>query len=180
MRSRQPSAMLQRFFAGAAEHIFQTKLGVADPPLIDYISDMLTRFVRWDTLHRVRNLKGRLLEQVADMAAEAEARVGEARREVHRHIGDFTLFWTGVYPEALRRLCSSSKKDYFVDYCAQGKRAYLIASEIETVSQHDAPSDLLERLSREFEMCAYGLREVRRQWEQPDSDEEFPGPLLIN
>ena len=27
-----------------------------------------------------------------------------ARREVHRHIGDFTLFWTGVYPEALREM----------------------------------------------------------------------------
>ena len=31
MRSRQPSAMLQRFFAGAAEHIFQTKLGETPP-----------------------------------------------------------------------------------------------------------------------------------------------------
>ena len=35
------------------------------------------------------------------MMVEAEARIGDARREVHRHIGDFTLFWTGIYPEAL-------------------------------------------------------------------------------
>ena len=53
---------------------------------------------------------------------------GRTRREYHRHIGDFTLFWTGVYPEMLRRLQSLLSKDRFVDYCEQGKRSYYIAS----------------------------------------------------
>jgi hypothetical protein len=180
MKSSPSGALLQRFFAGAAEHVFQTQLGVADPPLIDYVSNMLTRFVRWDSLHKVRTVKGRPVMQVADMVAEAEARVGDARREVHRHIGDFTLFWTGVFPEALRRLRSVATKDYFVDYCEQGKRAYLIASEIETADAGDAPGDLLVRLSRQFEMCAYGLREVRRVWELGEGDPGMGRPILIN
>ena len=39
------------------------------------------------------------------MVAAAEA-AGDAarRRECHRHVGDFTLFWTGVYPEAIGKL----------------------------------------------------------------------------
>jgi hypothetical protein len=180
MRSTEPNAPLRRFFAGAAESIFQTRLGVADPRLIDYISDMLTRFVRWDALHRVRTPRGAPVEQVADMVAEADVRVGDARREVHRHIGDFTLFWTGVYPEALRRLRSPAKKDYFVDYCAQGKRAYWIASEIEAAGESDAPGELLERLSVQFEMCAYGLGQIRREWERRDPDEEVFRPIWIN
>lgn len=111
------------------------------------------------------------MTQVAEMIVEANERVGTARRQVHRHIGDFTLFWAGVYPEALRELRSSAKKDHFIDYCSQGKRAYRIASSIETSEPEDAPSEILERLSREFEMCAYGLREVRREWERRDDDE---------
>ena len=63
--------------------------------------------------------------------------------------------------------------------CAQGKRAYLIASSIETDDKKDAPADILERLSHQFQMCAYGLREVRREWERRD-DEDLPRPLLIN
>ena len=104
MRAERPSHTLRQFFAGIAEHTFQTQLGVADPPLIDYLSELLLRFVRLDALFRIRSLAGRPLEEVAAMLIEAEQRIGDARREIHRHIGDFTLFWTGVFPEAVRRM----------------------------------------------------------------------------
>ena len=111
---------LRRYFAGLAEYTFQTQLGVADPPLTDYISDMLTRFVRCDAIFRMKNLAGKRLHEVAEMMVEAQQRVGDARREVHRHVGDFTLFWTGVYPEALKRMRSESRKDHMIDYLAEG------------------------------------------------------------
>lgn len=161
---------LGRYFTGLCEYIFEARLGVADPPLVDYVSDLLLRFARLDSIHRVRSLSGRPVVQVADMLAEAENRIGLARRDVHRHIGDVTLFWTGVYPESLPRLKAVEKKDYFVDYCAQGKRAYKIAATIETDRSEDTTRDLLERLSMQFEMCAYGLGEIRREWERRDDD----------
>lgn len=176
MRSTDPAA-LHNYFAGISEFTFQTQFGVADPPLIDYISDLLTRFVRCEAIFRVRNLAGRPIREVAEMMAEAEERVGTARREVHRHIGDFTLFWTGVYPEALGHLKSESRQDHLMDYRAEGKRAYWIASTIETDEPESASNEVLERLSRQFELCAYGLREVRRQWE---GDNDPPRPFLIN
>jgi len=161
---------LGRYFAGLCECIFESRLGVADPPLVDYLSDLLLRFARLDSIHRVRNLSGRPVVEVADMLAEAENRIGLARRDVHRHIGDVTLFWTGVYPETLPQLKAIQKKDYFVDYCAQGKRAYHIAATIDTDRTEDTTSDLLERLSTQFEMCAYGLGEIRREWERRDDE----------
>ena len=169
---------LRRFFSGIAEYVFQCQLGVVDPPVVDYLTDMLMRFVRHDLLYRIRDLHGRPLTEVVEMLLEAENRIGDARREIHRHIGDYTLFWTGIYPEALRRMTDASKKDHFVDYCQQGKRAYMIASEIEA---HDekTPRDVLVKLSDHFEMCAYGLREVRRAWENQD-DDPAPGMLLVN
>jgi hypothetical protein len=167
---------LRDFFAGVAEYAFETRLGIADPPLIDYITGLLTRFVRHDALYSVRDLAGQRLHAVGEMLAEAEVRVGDARREVHRHIGDFALFWTGVYPEALRHASSKLpiKEDRFVDYCQQGKRAYYIAS---TIPSHDEPQQqvVLERLSHEFELCAYGLNEVRKEWER----REPGGPSLV-
>ena len=169
----EPRDALRRFFAGISEQTFQTQLGVADPLLIDYISDLLVRFTRSDAIYRIRGLTGKPLAQVAAMLAEAEARVGEAKRDIHRHIGDFTLFWTGVYPEALGHLQCSSRKDHLVDYCTQGKRAYWIASTICSNDEQDQEDcKVLGRLSREFEMCAYGLREVRREWEKRDEDGE--------
>jgi hypothetical protein len=175
MWSPKPEHPLRRLFAGLTEQTFMNLLGVADPPLIDYLSELLSRFIHLDAVYRLRNAQGRRLEEVADMVIEAEGLPpeGRTRREIYRHIGDFTLFWTGVYPEALRRLRSALSKDHFVDYCEQGKRSYYIASTFEDDRFRDEAA-VLRRLSAEFELCAYGLNQVRREWERAGPD---AGPL---
>lgn len=156
---------LDRFFRGLSECIFHSKLGVVDVQMVDYVSDLLLRFVRLDETQRVRGPSGQPVTEVFQMLCEAERRIGLARRGVHRHIGDFTLFWSGMYPESLRRQRRGQTCDEFLDYCKQGKRAYAIAATIE--GGDDRPSsDVLQKLSEQFEMCAYGLREIRREWEQ--------------
>ena len=180
MTLNHPNVTLQKFFAGLAESIFETELGVADPPLVDYVSGLLYRFVRNESIVRIRTLSGRPFADVAEMLVEAETRIGEARRDFHRQIGDFTLFWTGLFPESLRRTPGTLASDRFGDYCEHGKRAYRIASEIESAPDEIPPSDVLERLSDEFEMCAYGLREVRREWERRESNGDNPGLLWVS
>jgi hypothetical protein len=154
-------------FAGVTEHTFVNTLGIGDPPLLDYLAALLSRFIHVDAIYRLRNLRGKRLEEVADMMLEAESLPpkGHTRREIHRHIGDFTLFWTGVYPESLSRLRSVLCKDHFIDYCEQGKRSYYIASTFaDDPYRQEAP--VLRRLSEEFELFAYGLNQVRHEWER--------------
>lgn len=157
---------LRDLFAALTEQTFQVDLGIADTRLTDYLTDLLLRFSRSDALYRFRSVIGRRLEDVAGMMFEAEQRQGKPRREIHRHIGDFALFWTGVYPEALSRLQSPDSRDHLLDYLEQGKRSYLIASSFEEEPyQEEAP--LLRRLSVEFELCSVGLNQVRKEWEKP-------------
>jgi hypothetical protein len=179
MGAESRQSVVHRFFAGLAEYTFQARLGVADPPLIDYLSALMTRFVHADDIFRLRDLAGRQLQQVTHMLGEADARVGDARREAHRHVGDFTLFWTGLYPEALKKLCAADAPDHLLDYNEHGKRAYYIASTIPTERQ-GADNEVLRRLSYEFELCQYGLQEVRREWERRDEEGDGPANLLIN
>jgi hypothetical protein len=178
MRQDHP---LRRLYAGLTEQTFLDTLGIGDPPLIDYLVSLLSRFVHMDAHFRLANAQGRRLEEVAEMMFEAEAlpAEGRTRREVYRHIGDYTLFWTGVYPEALARLRSVLRKDHFIDYCEQGKRSYYIASTFEDEPyREEAP--VLRRLSNEYELCAYGLNRVRREWEHLPSTEGPPGQQLLS
>ena len=105
---------LRRLFAGYTEQTFINTLGLGDPRLIDYLSELLARFIHLDAVYRLR---------------------------------------------------SALTKDYFIDYCEQGKRSYYIASTFEEDAyREEAP--VLRRLSEDFELCAYGLNQVRREWER--------------
>ena len=160
---------LREMFAAYTEHTFHVDLGIADPRLTDYLTDMLLRFIRFDTIFRFRSTVGRRLEDVAEMILEAEQRQGRPRREIYRHIGDFTLFWTGVYPEALSQRQSPDRKDHLLDYLEQGKRSYYIASTYQDEPyQNEAP--ILRRLSDEFELCSVGLQQVRKEWQKPSRE----------
>lgn len=183
----RPTPDLDRFFRGLAEHAFHGRLGVVDPPLVDYVSSLLLRFIRNEHL---RSLPGgdvvagdqlvlmlAALPPPAGDRARGDAFAGSSGREEsfagreepfaqgrhaveYRHIGDYTLFWTGLYPEALRR--RGPRAAGLDDFRVAGKRAYWIASTCE--ADADADRTLLERLSADYDTCVEGLAEVRRAW----------------
>lgn len=171
--SQQPPYTVARYFAGLTETTFQAELGVVDPPLVDYVADLLVRSIRNEALNGIRDTSGRPISSVAAMAAEAAQRFGSARRDTYRYIGDFTLFWAGVYPEALRQ-GSSTLSDQWQEYRFQGRLAYRLASEMEPELDNKPDSEILHRLSEQFDLCCYGLREIRRHWEEGDLPPDQP------
>ncbi|WP_165248782.1 hypothetical protein [Paludisphaera soli] len=151
---------LHRLFRGLTESTFMTELGVGDPSLVGYVSNLLASFAPTQAIGRIRDRQGRPLFEVARILAEAESAEDEERRcECHRHVGDFTLFWTGLYPDAVKRLAADSA-DGLLDYQQQGKRSYYLASTL-AGSQDERP--VLRRLSEHFELCAFGLSRVRQE-----------------
>jgi hypothetical protein len=164
---------LRHFFAGLIEHVFYSDMGMGDPNLIDYLSDLLMGFLHTDRIYCLKDRKGRRLREVAEMVARAEMgpKIDQVERDriVHRHVGDFTLFWTGVYPEVLRARQATGDADRMTDFLSQGKRSYAITSEL--TPDYDMPSpSVYRRLSENFEFCVYGLGEVRKGWEGQDGD----------
>jgi hypothetical protein len=69
------------------------------------------------------------------------------------------------------------RKDSLIDYRDQGKRNYYLASTLPAAEEESPPDDVLKRLSDNFELCVFGLGEVRRQWEQREGEGE--APLLL-
>jgi hypothetical protein len=163
---------LHRLFRGLTESTFMTELGIGDPSLVGYVADLLASFVPSQAIWRMRDKQGRPIFQVTQMVAEAESADDVQRRsECHRHVGDYTLFWTGVYPEALARLQGAQSPDCLISYQQQGKRSYYLASTLSTSGDRGI---ILRRLSDEFELCAFGLSRVRREWEKIEADGMAP------
>lgn len=149
---------LRRFFDRAIRASF-ADLAVRDDPAGSYLADLLTRFARTENLFP----RGRAmlrLETVADMLLEIQGAWREATFEperevaVRRHIGDFTLFMTGIFRERVDRTASSP---YYID---EGKRAYRFVSEHARAAASGGPP--YRRLAERFESYARVLDYARR------------------
>src|ERR1044072_5751360 len=123
-RAIPESHPLHRLFRGLTETTFMTELGIGDPRLVGYVAGLLARVVPSEGGWRVRDGQGRRGAEVTAMTAEAEAATdADRRRDCHRHVGDFTLFWTGVYPEALPRLQATGSPHHLIAFPAPGEGA---------------------------------------------------------
>lgn len=178
---------LRRLFGALTEKSFTEKLGWPDLNVTEYVSNLLVEFTHTDQLYRVRTQEGARADTVVDMLFESEvlleAQSMEREEEVHRHIGDFTLFMAGLFPEYLRRLKTSGliyHKDFLVDYVKTGKRSYGIVAQCHEGESHDQ-TPLFRKLSENFELCVTGLGFVRTDLDRlQDSTYRMAQNILLN
>jgi hypothetical protein len=160
---------IRHTFAEALHDSLDTRLGVSDAqPLVDYLSEMLVRFLHLDGVYAVRDAHGRRVTSVADMVVEGDVRLNavsfDRERAVHRHIGDFLLFWSGVFPEHLSQLKAPAGKDALLDPIRQGQLSYYVVSTFDHGRYADeAPT--FRRLSEDFEACRLGLSLMRTKFD---------------
>lgn len=160
---------IRELFSSVVERTFYRRLGIGEPEISNYVANVLVDFTHRDSVFRISDASGRRLEEVAEMLVEGDVSLNatsfDREREVHKHIGDFTLFWTGVYPEALRLFRASCRRDHLVDYVEQGRKSYQIASTFQH-GDYAQEAPVLRRLSDDFEVCMYGLHLVREEMDR--------------
>src|SRR5687768_5218361 len=125
---------LRQLFEELVQRHFFGEAGVYDSDIARYVSGVATEFAHADTLYRISNARGERLTDVADMLIESnpllEANSFDRERAVRKHVGDFTMFAAGLFPEAVASLPAIHplSVDKFVDYLTAGKESYAIVA----------------------------------------------------
>jgi len=127
---RLPS--LQQFFRHQLQQGFHTH-GLREAGTVEYVSDVLTRFAHTRAFYALRDADGKPLEYIVDMLASWQhaqdngrgRRDGARERAVMRHLGDYTLFMSGLFRE---RLKARGELNYYV---ANGRSAFLRSADYE-------------------------------------------------
>ncbi len=158
---------LRKLFRKALDFGFREN--PADKPGVGaYIEEqILCEFIHTDNLCKIKDAAGKPLEDVADLIAEGDVRLNaqsfNREFEVHKHIGDYTLFMLGMFPLALAR---KSGREFslgriivpgstlYEHYLLQGKRSYGLAAEF-------AERELFLELSTNFILYRNVLELVR-------------------
>lgn len=174
-----PDPALHQLFSSLVERAFIQTLGVYESHVADYLATVLADFAQMSQVNKIRDLTGRPLEEVAEMLLEADVRFAATsfsrEREVHKHIGDCTLFWAGLYPEALPRLQGQGRRDHLLDYVQQGRSSYAIAA-THDYGAYRSEAPVLKQISDEFELCVLGLNSVRQQLDSMKKDTTRSAP----
>ena len=160
--SHDPS-QLDRFFHGLTENAFHGELGLVDPPLVDYVATLLVRFSRNEHVRTLPGDEPIACDNVSQMLAFVQEEPPDIAQKDYQHIGDYTLFWVGVYPEALHEFQQPNRPDHLINYRESGKRAYRMAAMLEP-EQSSEKKHVLRLLSEEYDACVVGLGKVRRAW----------------
>ncbi len=100
------SHSLQALFTELIHHHFDRDIGLRDSEVQDYIVNVLTEFCEVEQMLKMRNANQRPLDDVGEMLLEADPIYGPApsfdrERQVRKHIGDYTLFLSGMFPESI-------------------------------------------------------------------------------
>jgi len=173
--SRHGRRSLQSFFEELVWRHFYADIGLEEPKVARYVSDLLTDFAHVENLYRIHNALGQPVEDVGEMLIESDPRL-EANsfireRAVRKHVGDFTLFMTGLFPESVAKARQARRLRLaaFVDFIQAGKESYAIVSSFDQFEyREEAP--LFRRLSENFELCVAGLNLVKQDLEEFQGD----------
>ncbi len=141
---------LRNLFRSLTEAGFE-QVGMQDLELMIYITGLLVDFVHVDNLYRVRDAQGRRLEYLFDFQLESQQGDAAHARETQKHLGDYTLFIVGMFPESLQRRRRPVSVTYYV---RQGKQAYATVSKMDGLRPSAA---LFRKLAEHFEMCVQAL-----------------------
>jgi hypothetical protein len=156
---------LRKLFAELVQKHLVQAARLNDPQISNYVGDLLVNFTHVDNLYRLRNAAGRRLEEVGEMLIASnpllEGRSFEYEREARKHVGDYTLFLTGLFPEYVARLSRRlSRMDSLIDYLKAGKKSYRVVAAFDQFEYRNI-APLFRRLSEQFELCVYGLNLVK-------------------
>src|SRR3954454_7556462 len=165
------SHVLRELFLDLVGKYYGQTLVLRDPEVSDYVASVLTGFCEEQELHKVRNAEGRPLSDVGELLLESDPIYGPApsfdrERQVRKHIGDYTLFFTGMFPESINRFrLRKNRLENFVDFIKAGKESYYIVSKFDCF-EYAKVAPLFRKLAENFEECMVGLNMVKNDLQE--------------
>jgi len=162
---------LQKFFLELVGRHYAEEIGLRDPQIVNYVAQLLAEFCDVEQLCKIRTATGRPLTDLGEMLMESNPVYGPApsfdrERQVRKHIGDYTLFFTGMFPESINHLrLRNNRVEHFIDWMKAGKESYYIVSKFEFF-EYTNVAPLFASLSSHFEQCVYGLNRVKNDLQE--------------
>lgn len=130
----------------------------------NYLANMLAVFLRTSRFYQIQKYDEKQYQYIIDMIEEIRYSDTIRKFYIYCHIGNYALFFTGMFPEYIGHKFRYKKtfidSRYYVDF---GKTYFCLASEHDMARQHEL-DDTLRSLSEGFEIIIKLLHHMRNEY----------------
>ncbi|HBA83723.1 MAG TPA: hypothetical protein DCZ95_06480 [Verrucomicrobia bacterium] len=149
------------YFYVLVRHVLK-KAGLDDRAVADYVAELLAEFCQADRARPPLPPDNKPSDYLVDMLAALQWVTDEERFALRAHIGNISLFMTGVFPERLQartRDRGAPKIDY---YEGMGRSSYRAAGDDRLAGRYEL-APLLHSLSDSFHTTRLALNELKER-----------------
>jgi hypothetical protein len=157
----------QFYFYVLARHVLRQG-GILDRKLCDYIGSLLEAFSRANQLHQPDKINGRAHEYICDMLIALQRVTPEQAFLLRAHIGNYSLFISGIFHENTQRRCERGGPDLKF-YEQIGRTNYQLLAE-HTTARRCELNDVFEGLADRFRDVRLALNQLSDRLLNLDDD----------
>jgi hypothetical protein len=133
--------------------------GIADRQVADYVSEMLAEFSRTASLQCRAPGKSQPLEYVVDLLAALQTADDATTFQLRAHIGNHSLFMTGIFPDRIRHRVETRAAPNLQFYESVGRENYRLASDHRLARKYDL-ADVFSTLAERFQTTRQALNDL--------------------
>lgn len=135
-----------------------------DRKIVNYIANLLSLFIRTDRLFRVQAHDPLAREYLIDLISEGEAADSRRRFLIHSHIGNYTLFISGLFPSWIEYRHRYQRRPIDRQFYVDMGRTYFQRAATHPMARELALDDVFRRLALLFEAYQGTLNEISRSY----------------
>jgi len=146
------------YFYILVRHVFQ-RSGLKDRAVADYVAEVLAEFARTERARCVVPGQPNPLDYFFEMLAALQTADDRTSFQIRVHIGNHSLFLSGVFPERIRFRAERRGCPDLKYYEAVGSAQYRVASDHRLAQRYDM-ANILSTLSERFAATRLALNDI--------------------
>jgi hypothetical protein len=173
---------LRLYFYILVRNVLQ-RAGLADREVADYVAELLTQYALAANLSCAFPNQRLPLEYMVDMLAALQSADETTAFHVRTHIGNQSLFLTGVFPDHIRHRANRRGAPNLRYYQELGRASFRLASDHRLAERYEV-SNVLATLAEEFDLARRALNDLADRVlalnDGSNPDPPWSGPADIN
>ena len=132
--------------------------------VVNYIANVLSLFMSTERSHRIRSADINGTEYIVDMIAQAQTADSQRQFMIYSHIGNYSLYLTGLYSRWINYRHQYQRRPINIDYYLEQGQAYYGQASCHTLATEFGLKEVFTQLAETFDYYRQALNRMTAKY----------------